>query len=220
MNLNFSHQARIFDPRFVKPTTIIGIGAVGSKVALGLVCVGVTDLTVWDPDFVASHNPAMSAYRFNDNGLKKCAALAQIIEEKSGVGIKQQPRAYEGERLRHSIVASVDTMEARSCIWKAVRNNPLIDIFIDTRVSQLMSSVFAIRPCDPEDIAYYEHFLYPSAEAKRQTCGVHGIAYATDTVAARACHQLTSFWSTGSIVRHQYEGFGAIPYLSLSGVTQ
>ncbi len=157
----------------------------------------------------------MSAYRVKDIGLHKVFALSEIIKEKSGIAIKTVRRAYAGEPLTGSVVSCVDNMEARKAIWQAVRNNPLIDAFIDTRMSELMSSVFALRPHDPEDIAYYEDNLYPSTEAMTQMCGEHGIAFVTDVVAARACRQLTLAWSAGSMVRHQYEGYGRKPYLDV-----
>ncbi|OGH69132.1 MAG: hypothetical protein A2754_02520 [Candidatus Magasanikbacteria bacterium RIFCSPHIGHO2_01_FULL_47_8] len=200
--LNLSQQRGIFDSTCAKPVTLIGAGAVGSQVAVMLAKIGVPKIIVYDGDAIESHNIPMSAYRQNDLGSFKVEALRAIVSEQSGLVIDTVPKMYTGEPLKGTVVACVDTMEARKSIWQQVKRNPNVDILVDTRVAEEFVSVFAIAPCDEEDTAYYEHFLYPSNKALRPTCGHHGIIHVGAVAAAAVCANLTNWWQNGKKKRH------------------
>lgn len=200
-NLNLSQQRGIFDCDYAKPVTLIGAGAVGSQVAAMLAKLGVPKITVYDGDALESHNISASlVWEQNDLGRYKVEALKSHIFRQSGLEIKAIERMYAGEPLTGTVVACVDNMEARSLIWKEVRDNPNMDIFVDTRMAQLFISVFAVAPC--KDIAYYEHFLYPTEEAIRNTCGNHGIVFVTAKTAGIVCDNLTNWWENGKKKLH------------------
>jgi len=201
-SLNFSQQSGVFDRAAARPVTVIGAGSVGSQVVVQLAKIGVTGITVYDGDYVESHNIPMSAYRVGDLGRLKVAALEAIVLEQSDLRIAAVPRMFQRERLAGSVVACVDSMEARRLIWDQVKMNPNVDILVDTRTAAELISVFAVNPCDPEDIAYYEHFLYPSSQASRLMCGLHGIIYASAVAASAVCANLTNKWSQGRMRRH------------------
>ena len=200
--VNFDQQVRIFDPARAKPVTVIGIGSVGSQLALTLAKEGCADITIWDGDEVASHNIPMSEYRISDLMCPKTYALTEIVEAATGTRIVANRRMYDGAPLKNSVVACVDTMEARQLIWSKVKQNPFVDIFVDTRTAEEYIEVFAIRPCQPEDIEYYEHFLYPSAMANRAMCGLHGAKHISGTAANAACAALTEWWQSLTTKRH------------------
>lgn len=209
--LNFSQQRKIFNPSFAKPVVVLGAGSVGSQLVAMLAKIGLTDITVYDGDSVESHNIPMSAYGNSDLGMYKVLALKDLVFRQSGVEIKALPRMYAGpvrgiktiasngvgEPLRDSVIACVDSMEARMAAWQAVKNNPLVDIFIDTRTAGELISIFAVSPCNPDDIAYYEHFLYPTEQAAMLTCGHHGIVFISSMAAGIACANLTNWWQCG-----------------------
>ncbi len=205
VSLNFSQQKEIFNSVYAKPVTLIGAGSVGSQVGVMLAKMGVPKITLYDGDGVESHNIPMSAYRQNHLGHYKVAMLWDMIEECGGTEVLALSKMYTGEPLKDTVVACVDNMEARQLIWKEVKKNPNVDILVDTRVSAELISVFAICPCDEEDIAYYEHFLYPSGEAIRPTCGRHGIIFVGATAAAAVCGNLTNWWQNGKKKRHHKE---------------
>ncbi len=195
--LNFSQQNKIFNPAFAKPVVVLGAGSVGSQLVAMLAKIGLTDITVYDGDAIESHNIPMSAYGNSDLGMFKVLALKDLVLRQSGVEIKALPRMYAGEPLRDSVIACVDTMEARLAAWQAVKDNPLVDIFIDTRTAAELISIFAVSPCNPDDIAYYEHFSYPTSQAAMLTCGQHGIVYISNMAAGVACANLTNWWQHG-----------------------
>ncbi len=200
--LNFAQQDDVFSPAAVRPVTLIGAGSVGSQVAVMLAKIGVTELSVWDADFVESHNIPMSAFRVADLGKPKVKAIGDIVLAQSGLAIDAHERMYGGERLAGSVVACVDSMEARRLVWDRVKMNPTVDILVDTRIAVEYVVVLAVDPCDPEDAAFYEEHLYPSSEALRPTCGRHGIVYVSAVAAAAVCANLTAKWSRGRTERH------------------
>jgi len=201
--MNFSQQRHFISPDDTKPVHLLGAGSVGSHVASMLARIGVTGLTVWDDDSVDSHNIGPSLYGKDDFGLYKVDALAAIIKRDTGVTIKTERKKYTGEPMRGTVISCVDTMEARQTVWKKVRKNPFVDIFIDTRVADEFFQVFSVQPCRESDIVYYEHFLaYRSDETAPQMCGRHSIIYVSSMVAAEAATSLAKFWKFGRTNLH------------------
>lgn len=197
--LNLSQQKYYLEDADIKPVTVIGAGSVGSHVVSMLVRIGITDITVYDHDSIESHNVAPSLYGEEDFGLYKVDALAAIILRDTGVAIKVVRKRYEGEPLKRTVIMCVDTMEARQLVWKKVRNNPLVDVLIDTRIAEEFWQLFAISPCNQKEIAYYEHYLnYSTSEAAPQMCGLHSIIDVSIAVAAEAACVLRSFWKRGT----------------------
>ena len=201
-DLNFDQQRRIFPPTLAQPVTVIGAGSVGSQLAINLARLGCTQLTVWDGDSVASHNIPMSAYRLGDISRPKVRALAELVRDATGVQLSVVERMYAGEPLKGAVVSCVDTMDARADIWRAVRDNPFVPLLVDTRLGGENIMVFAIQPCAPEDIAYYEHFSYTTKDAVLMRCGFHGAIHVSGTAANAACAALTEWWMSGKTKRH------------------
>ncbi len=194
--LNRSHQSELFDPAHARPVTVLGVGSVGSHVALQLALLGASKITVWDGDDVRSHNLPMSmVFGIGDLGRLKVEAVAKRIKAQTDIEIRTVPRMYAGEPLKGSVVACVDTMKARQLIWEVVRNNPTIDIFVDTRIHERYIVVYSVRPCRPEDMMEYEAHLYPDSTTPQRTCGAHGIVNVTTVAASLATHALTRMWS-------------------------
>lgn len=197
MKLNLSQQMELFDPGLARPVTVIGAGSVGSQVVLMLAKLGVADITVWDADGVESHNIPMSAYGPEHLGSYKVEALRDLVLGQTGVEIGVRRQMYSGERLRFSVVCCVDTMAARSLIFERVNNNPLIDLFVDTRTSEEYLEVYSVRPCCADETRQYSKLLYPDDTALRFKCGKHGVIYVTSLTAAVAVSRLTTAWKGG-----------------------
>lgn len=195
---NFAHQEDLFDPRYARKVILIGAGSVGSFVALFLAKMGVADIEVWDADVVLSHNTPASLYGHSDIGRTKVKALGERVWQLTGVQIKAMPTMYSGEELRRaSIIACVDTMAARKMIWEKVKLCPTIDLFCETRVNAWFLDVFAVAPCNPEDIKKYEDALFSDKEVVRQVCGEHGVAPVSVRAAQVVASNLARFWQSG-----------------------
>lgn len=200
--MNFDQQVHIFDPKLARPITVIGAGQVGSQLVMALAKAGISDIRVWDDDHVASHNVPASEYRPRDLLRPKIEALTEIVCEATGITIETTRRRWNGEKLHTAVAVCVDEMDERIKIWGAAKRNPMVGILLDTRVDEEYIEVFAIDPCKPDDIAYYETFLYPSKDASQPTCGRHGAKHVGGTAAYAACGALTQYWKSCSYKRH------------------
>jgi len=196
--MNFDQQDELFDPALARPVTVIGAGSVGGEVVVKLSQIGAVNIQVWDNDDVASHNIPMSVYRIKDLGRYKVDALKEIVREKSGIEIRTHLKNWTRQPLRDSVICCVDSMDVRCDVWGIVRDNPLIDVFIDTRIAKEFVVVYAINPTDPVQIAFYESRLYSSSEAVTPTCGDHGITYVSSIAASAAIARLTNSWKGGT----------------------
>lgn len=193
--MNHSHQSELFDPARAQTVTVLGAGSVGSWAVYLLAKMGVTDIRVYDEDEVASHNCPMSLYGIQDVGRLKVEALYERIERDTGIRVSVFPRMYQGEPLRNtSVIAAVDTMAARSLIWKQVKNRATVDLFLDSRLNAAYIDVLAIDPSRRDDQSRYELLDFPDEEAQVQICGLHGIAYASSRAAGILAANLTQHW--------------------------
>lgn len=199
-DLNMAHTERLFDPRLVRPIELIGVGSVGSHLAMGLAKMGFTDMRVWDDDFVASHNIPASLYGQNDVGALKVHALKRRIESDTGVVLDVVPKKYEGESVKRQsiVIACVDKMTARKVIWETIRGKPSVQLYCDTRMNATYVEVLALVPNKPQDAKRFDGLWFPDSEASTQMCGAHGIWFSSVRAADVVGSRITQFLSTGS----------------------
>lgn len=159
---------------------VIGAGAVGSSIALGLVKLGLTNICVMDDDVVESHNlPNQYVYGPDDIGVPKVTALANKVDMlalggKMG-GYYSLPQRYERGKLQHDVVfMCVDKMSVRKTIAnEGLYLNPKTKWAFDTRIDAYQGMSYAFNPRDLAQLAAYKETLYDDAEAieTRGNCG-------------------------------------------------
>jgi ThiF family len=196
---NFAHQEKLFNPKRARPVVLIGAGSIGSFIALFLAKAGVSDITVFDHDTVASHNVPMSLYRESDVGHYKVEALREIVATLTDVELKVFPEAFSNQSLKRcSVIMSVDDMDnGRIPIWDRIRESMTIDVMLDTRVHEGYGEVYTIRPQTSSDRDNYEKTLFPNSEAAMRICGTHGFAPISTGLASSTVSSLCHFWQTG-----------------------
>ena len=167
--------------------TVIGVGAVGSFTTFTLAKMGVGKITVYDDDTVTEHNLPNQLFRIQDIGKKKATALAEIVEVFHGVQIDACPVKYSGQKLSGIVIVAVDFMDARIAIWKRMKYNPNIELFIDSRMGTEVGKVISICPSDPSGVAFYEGTLHTSKEALQARCTEKTIIYTVLGISAAIC---------------------------------
>jgi hypothetical protein len=181
MALDFWRQSDIVSQGQLnqRPFTLIGAGGIGSFVALSLLKLGVTDLTVYDHDTVAAHNVPTQLYGPQYEGWPKVEALADILQVLTGATIKAVPDKFPlPSKPRGVIIAAVDSMAVRSDIWhQAVRMNPLVHLYVEARMGAEEGRVYTLKPHFPGHVQRYEPTLYTDAEALPETCTAHATGY-------------------------------------------
>lgn len=190
--------------------TIAGAGSIGSFVAFALAKAGVTDITVYDPDVVKSHNEPMSFYRRDDVGKLKVEALAERISYETDDEVQLKTRA---EKLvdqplgRCSFISCIDRMDedagGRIALFKRVEGSVSIDLFVDTRIHRWFGEIYTIVPTLPDDCEQYRATLRPDSDMELQVCGYHGIGSMSMSVAGDAVNALFRYWNEGA---HDWRG--------------
>ena len=156
---------------------IIGAGAIGSFTALTLAKMGFTDISVYDPDTVELHNLPNQFYRESDIGKPKVIALKEIIQAFTGTEIKLHQEMYKAQSIAGITISGVDSMDARIEIWRKIKFNLRVPLYIDARMGGEVMMLIAVNPCDINDIKRYEASLYPSKEAMKLRCTQQAIIY-------------------------------------------
>ena len=163
--------------RLTTKLNVIGAGAIGSFTALTLAKMGFSDISVYDPDIVELHNLPNQFYREFDIGKPKVIALKEIIQAFTGTEIQAYQEMYKAQNLSGITISGVDSMNARIAIWKKLKFNMRVPLYIDARMGGEVMMFVAVNPCDINDIKRYEASLYPSKEAVKIRCTQQAIIY-------------------------------------------
>ena len=126
--------------------TVIGVGAIGRQVALQLAAIGVRRLQLIDFDHVEQTNVTTQGYRTADIGQSKVSATANDVRQIDAtidvelVEDRFRPKMQIGE----AVFCCVDSISARSAIWKAVA--PACHFWCDGRMlGEVMRTPAAAR---------------------------------------------------------------------------
>ena len=183
-NERFLRQLNIVPPeRLAFPITVIGAGAIGSAAVVTLAKMGCGDITVWDNDVLAEHNVPNQICKPSAVGKPKVEALADLVWELTEVRIQRRNERYRGQRLQGVVIAATDNMASRQDVWNRIKLDMAVPLLIDARMGAEFGRIYAIRPCDPEEIDFYESNLYSSADAERLPCSARSIIYCPTVVA-------------------------------------
>ena len=172
---DYSRQVNIFNPEeFKTPIHIIGAGATGSWVALSLAKMGIENIFIYDFDEVGMHNLPNQCFTLRDIGKNKAFSIRNLIKTFTGMTIKAKNTKLEGgEPLQGIVFMLTDSMKSRKDIFNmSIRNNPNIDLLIETRMDLRGGRIYCIDPKDNKQIKRYEETFYSDDEAEVSACGV------------------------------------------------
>lgn len=176
-----------------KSITIIGAGAIGGWTALSLAKMGFANLTVIDFDTVDVVNLSSQLFRYKDIGKSKVLALADIINDFTGITINAVNDKYTGAILNSDIViCAVDSMAVRKEIWDANKNVGFIKTLIDPRMGAETALLYVMSPNNAKDIESYEKTLYTDANAVSEPCTRKSTQYCALALSGLVCAQVKS----------------------------
>lgn len=127
-----------FDPfKVTKRCHIIGCGSVGSSVAELLARAGITQISLYDFDYVEARNLANQMFVDTDIGKRKTEALARIITDINPAAKKDLKLFNEGYsagmKLSGYVFLCVDNIELRHAIATEHKDNQSIVAMFDFR---------------------------------------------------------------------------------------
>ena len=173
----YTRHLGIFNPHKHKVSaTVIGCGAIGSFVAVGMAKMGVKDQSLWDMDTVEIENLPVQLHMKDWIGREKTLAtkhlIGQACPEKTDVNCFGK---WDGQPIRSNIVVSaVDSLEVRKEIWKTVKYDTGVDLLVDARIGGQAMKLYAVNPSDSKDIKVYDDSL-KSTKGSDLPCTERGV---------------------------------------------
>jgi len=188
------------DPRFLRQqdvvdagrlsnlsVTLIGLGSIGSVTGLYLTKMGVCKLTCFDADAVDIHNVSNQAYGISDVGLLKADAFANLVELQTGVLPNTIGMRYDCRQLSGVVISAVDSMKSRETIWKSIRDQPNVKLYLDARMGLETMVVHAVRTQIKAERVEYMRSLVPDDQAFQEPCTARTICYTPLIAASMIC---------------------------------
>ena len=190
--MNFLRQLDILNPdMIVYPITIIGVGGIGSITAWILAKMGCGEITLYDPDVVEEHNLPNQFYRLGDVDKLKVMAVKENILQFAETKLKTIPELFKDqESLKGIVISGVDSMKAREDIWKKIRYNLNIPLYLDARMGGETVQVFTVRPSQLEDVESYENNLFSDEESSDLPCSAQSIIYSVTVLGGLIASQV------------------------------
>lgn len=155
--MNLNKHIDFFNPTELagKTVNIIGVGAVGSYIALQLAKLGISNLTIWDFDTVEEHNITNQIYTRNDLGKKKVDALEEHLKASNpSINIIKKGK-YENQKLSGIVFMEVDSIELRHDIALYNQYNQNIELVIDGRIALETGVVYTVDWLNEAEVENY-----------------------------------------------------------------
>lgn len=134
--MNLSKSLEYFDPlnQVKSAIHIIGVGAMGSRIAELLVRLGIPKIHIWDFDTVEDKNIANQLYMHRHIGMKKVDALESILRSINPQLVVVKHDKYLDQPLAGYVFLCVDSIELRYKIANQNKDNEYIKAMFDTRM--------------------------------------------------------------------------------------
>ena len=158
--------------------TIIGTGAIGSRVFAALVELGLTKIHLIDFDHVEAHNLANQIFNNDDIGKTKIHACEVWYKRKTGY-IPPDEMVFSEAKLPHpetkvagSVFLLTDSMASRREIFeKCIRDNDDVYRVIEVRMAATHGNVHLFNPHVEEEVDAWINTLIDDDLAEVSACG-------------------------------------------------
>lgn len=180
--MDLSRQANIIKKNPAKTSMlIIGAGGIGSNAAYMAACMGLSRITVYDPDTIEKENISPQLYHDQDTGAFKATTLAMRINDMIGeVVVIGKNEQYLSQPERASVVLiGVDSLIKRKRIW--LENSIDWDVWLDGRMGGTMFSLYTVTHDREKAIKYVESLTTEEMELE---CGMKATAFITKGIGA------------------------------------
>ena len=213
--MNRSRHSEIFAERDAT-ATVLGVGSIGSRLALHLAELGFGSINLIDDDVVENHNLPNQAFGQAHVGTKKTEAMIDILLRKGfdGKSFGLDWRLDKGVAIPTSVVACCfDSMSARRLFLACARRSTSVRLFVDGRVTATGVMVYAFTGAQ---LDRYEQSLYDDDDVRENACGKQSVGItaqiAASLMAARVVTSLTgkrtpfetlADWAEGYHIEHE-----------------
>ena len=196
--MNLSKSLEYFDPlNQVKGTIhVIGIGAMGSRIAELLVRLGIRTIHIWDMDTVEDKNIANQLYFHHQIGMNKTDALEEILKDINPQVKIIKHGKYVDQNLDGYVFLAVDSIELRYKIANTNKDNQYVIAMFDTRMRLEDAQSYAAKWDNAEQKKMFLNSMkFTDEEAKEATpvsaCGT--TLSVASTVVSTAAFTVSNF---------------------------
>lgn len=181
--ISYSRQTDFIDPVRAREThcTVVGLGTVGSHVAVELARMGIGSLHLIDGDVVEEHNLPSQAYLVHDIDRPKAEACADLVRAVSDhVQVQAEQRMLAGGETFEPgpVILAVDSMDARKQILElSVAWRPTHPLLIDGRMGGDALQLYSLNPCDAAALERWGREWFPADDAHPVPCGGRSVSY-------------------------------------------
>lgn len=221
MAINLNKHMEFVDPNKLKENklnvNIIGVGAVGSYIALQAVKLGIPELTIWDFDTVDDHNITNQVYTFNDvNKLKVDALEEHLMASNPDLILHKKGKWNPGDPVDGVVFLEVDSMKVRQAFVEDNEYNDLLKLVIDARIGLETGEVHCCKWDDDDSRENYinkvNSFNDDDANVTVSACGTTlSVSPSVYLSAATAVATLINFINKKDLVN--YVAFNAFDFL-------
>jgi molybdopterin/thiamine biosynthesis adenylyltransferase len=174
--------------------SLIGVGGLGSPIAMALAKMGCPRLTIFDHDNVEPHNLPNQLYRKSDVDQPKVEALAGILREYVEAEITPVNELVTQRTFSGVVISAVDSMAARRTIWQnCIRYKAGVKLYIDARMGGEVGRILTVSPTNPIGVEAYEGSLFTDEEGSQELCTAQATIYSTFGVASLVANQVKRF---------------------------
>lgn len=208
---DMSRHKEVFNPyTFQQPVHVVGCGGMGSRIAEGLVRMGVgienqSPIVLYDGDIFEPHNLSNQWVIISRLYKRKVHATREMMHEIN-------PQAHiltcanwieDDIRAPGVVFICVDSMYSRRQIVDTIENNTdPAQCIIEVRMDAGVGVVHCFDPCEPQHLACWRMYWHSDDEAENmQGCGgpqsIISAVYATTAMALKRFEQ---FARTGTVL--------------------
>jgi len=221
MTLDIKRHRSVFNPDiFHMPISVIGCGGMGSRVAEGLVRMGLgqegkNPISLYDHDSFAMHNLTNQWVSIPHLlKMKVKAVRSQMLEINPQADVIDRPHEVRGEiPLEGVVFICVDSMDARRVIVDEVmEDRSRVKCIIETRMDAGVGISHCFDPNDASQLACWRMYWYSDDEADNmQGCGgaqsIISAIYATTALALKQLEHFAVKKSTKKMQNRVYQDF-------------
>lgn len=210
-HIDFFNPAKITNDKL--EIHIIGVGAVGSHIALQLAKLGVPTVHLWDFDNVDEHNITNQVYTSLDIGKPKVNALkSHLLDNNPNMKVYAHNMKYNKQPIKGIVFLAVDSIKTRKRIAEDNFYNNFIKLVIDGRIGLERGQVFTTIWDNDNDKTNYINlcdFKDSETDAVVSACGTQlSVSPSVMLTAAYAVAQLINYVNKQSIKQTiQFDAF-------------
>ena len=161
-----------------KNILVVGVGAIGRQVAIGLAAMGANNITICDMDTIDESNVATQGYSMSTVGTLKVNSLRyNLIDVNNNINLYRDTEAWNPKTYKEKkfdiVFSCVDRMDVRRSIYLYAKKTG-VDLFLDGRMLAEMCHVFLYTK---DNIDEYEKTLFTDQEALPGRCTARGTLY-------------------------------------------